>query len=232
MTEVIKRDGTRESLNIEKLHKVVTFACEEIAGVSASEVEIHSQIQFFDGIKTEDVQETLIKSAADLISEETPNYQWVAGRLINYHLRKMVYGQYEPISLRELVEKNIVMMAWPEAISLTRFLLEKTAVSEQLKQTLLLKLAEALLFDGQLDSALNELDMLQIFSEQLASPEEKIHLLNLLSLTLTRRQNFDDAILHAELAYQAAQQANNERLIIQSLFINFFASFSVLKVFN
>ena len=107
MTEVIKRDGTRESLNIEKLHKVVTFACEEIAGVSASEVEIHSQIQFFDGIKTEDVQETLIKSAADLISEETPNYQWVAGRLINYHLRKMVYGQFDPWDLYTLVVKNV-----------------------------------------------------------------------------------------------------------------------------
>lgn len=107
MIEVIKRDGTRESLNIEKLHKVVTFACEEIAGVSASEVEIHSQIQFFDGIKTEDVQETLIKSAADLISEETPNYQWVAGRLINYHLRKMVYGQFDPWDLHTLVTKNV-----------------------------------------------------------------------------------------------------------------------------
>jgi ribonucleoside-diphosphate reductase alpha chain len=107
MTEVIKRDNTRESLNIEKLHKVVTFACEDIAGVSASEVEIHSQIQFFDGIKTEDVQETLIKSAADLISEETPNYQWVAGRLINYHLRKMVYGQFDPWDLYTLVTKNV-----------------------------------------------------------------------------------------------------------------------------
>src|SRR5210317_1412168 len=107
MTEVVKRDGSREPLDIEKLHKVVTFACENVAGVSASEVEIKSKIQFFDGIKTEDVQETLIKSAADLISEETPNYQWVAGRLINYHLRKMVYEQYEPIHLIDLVKKNV-----------------------------------------------------------------------------------------------------------------------------
>jgi ribonucleoside-diphosphate reductase alpha chain len=107
MTEVIKRDGTRESLDIEKLHKVVFYACEDINGVSPSEVEIHSQVQFFDGIKTSDVQETLIKSAADLISEESPNYQWVAGRLINYHLRKMVYGQFEPWRLRELVETNV-----------------------------------------------------------------------------------------------------------------------------
>jgi ribonucleoside-diphosphate reductase alpha chain len=107
MTEVIKRDGSRESLDIEKLHKVVFYACEDIKGVSASEVEIKSQIQFFDGIKTSDVQETLIKSAADLISEEAPNYQWVAGRLINYHLRKMIYGQFEPWHLYDLVKKNI-----------------------------------------------------------------------------------------------------------------------------
>ena len=107
MIEVVKRDGRREALDIEKLHKVVTFACDGIAGVSASEVEIHSQIQFFDGIKSADVQETLIKSAADLISEETPNYQWVAGRLINYHLRKMVYGQFDPIHLFDHVLKNV-----------------------------------------------------------------------------------------------------------------------------
>src|SRR5210317_2011951 len=107
MIEVVKRDGSRAALDIEKLHKVVFYACEDINGVSPSEVEIHSQVQFFDGIKTSDVQETLIKSAADLISEESPNYQWVAGRLINYHLRKMVYGQFEPWHLKELVEKNV-----------------------------------------------------------------------------------------------------------------------------
>ena len=116
MTEVIKRDGTREPLDIEKLHKVVEFACEGISGVSASEVEIHSQIQFFDGIKTSDVQETLIKSAADLISEETPNYQWVAGRLINYHLRKMVYGEFEPWHLMDLVKKNVDLGFYDSAI--------------------------------------------------------------------------------------------------------------------
>ena len=85
---VTKRDGSREPLDIEKLHKVVFFACEDIKGVSPSEVEIRSHIQFYDGIKSSDIQETLIKSAADLITEETPNYQWVAGRLVNYHLRK------------------------------------------------------------------------------------------------------------------------------------------------
>ena len=116
MTEVIKRDGNKESLDIEKLHKVVSFACENVAGVSASQVELNSQIQFFDGIKTEDVQETLIKSAADLISEATPNYQWVAGRLINYHLRKMVYGQFDPPHLHGIVLKNVERGFYDEEI--------------------------------------------------------------------------------------------------------------------
>ena len=105
--QVRKRDGTLEDLNIDKLHKVVMYACEGIPGVSASQVEINSKIQFFDKIDTEDIQETLIKSAADLISEEAPNYQYVAGRLINYHLRKMVYGQFEPPCLCDIVQENI-----------------------------------------------------------------------------------------------------------------------------
>jgi len=105
--QVKKRDGTLEDLNIDKLHKVVMYACEDITGVSASEVEINSQIQFFESIATEDIQETLIKSAADLISEETPNYQYVAGRLINYHLRKQVYGTFTPPCLCDIIQDNI-----------------------------------------------------------------------------------------------------------------------------
>jgi len=105
--QVTKREGHREALDLEKLHKVVFWATQGITGVSASEVEIKSHIQFYNGIKTADIQETLIKSAADLISEETPNYQYVAGRLINYHLRKQVYNSYEPCDLLELVNKNV-----------------------------------------------------------------------------------------------------------------------------
>jgi ribonucleoside-diphosphate reductase alpha chain len=105
--QVTKRDGGKESLNLEKLHKVVFWATEGITGVSASEVEIKSHIQFYNGIETSAIQETLIKSAADLISEETPNYQYVAGRLINYHLRKQVYGDYTPWPLIKLVRKNV-----------------------------------------------------------------------------------------------------------------------------
>ena len=111
---VTKRDGSRETLDLEKMHKVVFYACEDIAGVSASEVEIKSSLQFYNGISTEDVQETLIKSAADLISEETPNYQWVAGRLINYQLRKQVYNQFEPFHLADIARKNVELGYYDE----------------------------------------------------------------------------------------------------------------------
>ena len=96
MIQVTKRDGTREPLNIEKIHKVVEWACEGLSGVSVSEVELASHVQFYDKIKTTDIHETMIKAASELISEESPNYQFVAGRLINYQLRKEVYNKYEP----------------------------------------------------------------------------------------------------------------------------------------
>ena len=105
--QVTKREGHTEDLDLEKIHKVVFWATEGITGVSASEVEIKSHIQFYNGIKTTDIQETLIKSAADLISEETPNYQYVAGRLINYHLRKQIYNSYDPWPLYKLVKQNV-----------------------------------------------------------------------------------------------------------------------------
>lgn len=104
---VAKRDGRKEPLDLEKLHKVVFWATEGISGVSASEVEIKSHIQFYNGMKTSDIQETLIKSAADLISEECPNYQYVAGRLVVYHLRKQVYGDYKPWMLIKLIQRNV-----------------------------------------------------------------------------------------------------------------------------
>jgi len=103
---VTKRDGSREDLDLEKLHKVVFWATEGITGVSASEVELKSQIQFYNNITSSDIQETLIRAASELITDETPNYQYVAGRLINYHLRKQVYNQFDPIHIKELVQKN------------------------------------------------------------------------------------------------------------------------------
>jgi ribonucleoside-diphosphate reductase alpha chain len=112
---VVKRDGNHEPLDLEKMHKVVFHACDNITGVSPSEVEIKSSLQFYEGITSEEIQETLIKSAADLISEETPNYQWVAGRLINYHIRKNVYGDYEIPHLSEIARKNVDLGLYDES---------------------------------------------------------------------------------------------------------------------
>lgn len=104
---IVKRDGTREGLNIEKLHKVVEYACDDLTGVSVSEVELRSHIQFYDKMTTKEIQETLIKSAADLISEDSPNYQFVAGRLISYDLRKEVFNQFEPPRLYKHVKRIV-----------------------------------------------------------------------------------------------------------------------------
>ena len=106
MIQVNKRNGRNETLDIEKLHKVVFYACENITGVSPSEVELKSQIQFYNGVTSKEIQETLIKAAADLITEETPNYQYVGGRLINYALRKEVYNGFEPWHVKKLVDRN------------------------------------------------------------------------------------------------------------------------------
>jgi len=105
--EVIKRDGSREILNLDKIHKVLFWACEDITGVSVSEIELRAQLQLADGIKTTEIHETIIRAASDLISEETPNYQFVAARLINYQLRKEIYGGPTPCSVKELVVHNV-----------------------------------------------------------------------------------------------------------------------------
>ncbi len=106
---VKKRDGSLESLQYEKINKVVMWATEGINGVSASEVIMKSDLQLFNQISTEQIHNVLIKSAIDLISEETPNYQMVASRLQNYLLRKQVFktgGDNLP-HLMDLVEKNV-----------------------------------------------------------------------------------------------------------------------------
>lgn len=104
---VTKRDGSKEPLDLDKVHKVVFWACEGLSGVSASEVELRSKLTFHDGITTTEITETLIKAAADLISEEAPQYQYVAGRLVNYHLRKEVYGRFQPRRLFDLIKSNV-----------------------------------------------------------------------------------------------------------------------------
>jgi len=91
-TKVVKRNGNTEHLNLDKIHKMVESACEGLAGVSASQVEMQSGIQFYDGITTPEIQEILIRSASDLIDLENPNYQFVAARLLLFGLYKQVFG--------------------------------------------------------------------------------------------------------------------------------------------
>jgi ribonucleoside-diphosphate reductase alpha chain len=104
---VTKRNGSKEPFILEKIHRVLEWATEEISGVSISEIELKANLQLYTGIPAYDIHELLIRSAADLITEDTPNYQFVAARLINYKLRKEVYGQYEPWSLSKVIEANI-----------------------------------------------------------------------------------------------------------------------------
>ena len=91
-TKVLKRNGKTESLDLDKIHIMVEQACEGLAGVSASQVEIQSGIQFYDGITTGEIQEILVRSASDLIDLESPNYQFVAARLLLFGLYKQVFG--------------------------------------------------------------------------------------------------------------------------------------------
>lgn len=108
--KVTKRDGHLEELDIAKIHRVVEWAAEGL-NVSTSQVEINSHIQFYNGIMTSDIHETLVKSAADLISTETPDYQYMAARLALFHIRKIAYGDYTPTRLykhiQSMIEKGI-----------------------------------------------------------------------------------------------------------------------------
>ncbi|MEO2266028.1 class 1a ribonucleoside-diphosphate reductase subunit alpha [Pseudoalteromonas sp. YIC-656] len=104
---VSKRDGRKEALDLDKIHRVIAWAAEGLNNVSVSQVELKSHIQFYDGIRTEDIHETIIKSAADLISKDTPDYQYLAARLAIFHLRKKAYGQFEPPKLFDHVVKLV-----------------------------------------------------------------------------------------------------------------------------
>ena len=111
-TKVVKRDKSIEPLNLEKIHVMVELACKNLAGVSASQVEINSGIQFYDGITTREIQEILIRSASDLIDLDHPNYQFVAARLLLYSVRKQVFLRLHELPTvydhtKKCVEKGI-----------------------------------------------------------------------------------------------------------------------------
>lgn len=113
---VVKRDGAGEHFDVNKIHKVLEWATDGINGVSVSEIEMKSNIQIYEGIKTDNIHELLIRSASELISEQTPNYQYVAARLINYKIRKEVYGSYEPWHFKKMIDRNIAIGVYDSEI--------------------------------------------------------------------------------------------------------------------
>ena len=103
--KVTKRDGRKEAVDLDKIHRVLEWAVEGLEDVSVSQIEMKSSIQLFDGMSTEDIHETLVKTAADLISESNPNYQYVAARLAIFDIRKEAYGRFTPPSLYSHIVK-------------------------------------------------------------------------------------------------------------------------------
>jgi ribonucleoside-diphosphate reductase alpha chain len=116
-TTVVKRSGTSEKLDLNKLHVMVEEACKDLAGVSASQVEMQSGIQFYDGITTAEIQEILIRSASDLIDLDHPNYQFVAARLLLFAIRKQIYGRnYDHPNLYEHIQKCVELGVYDSEI--------------------------------------------------------------------------------------------------------------------
>ena len=115
-TMIVKRTGKKEQLNIDKIHFVVQEACEGLAGISASQIEMNANLQFYDGMSTSEIQEILIRSANDLISLDAPNYQYAAARLLSYGINKQVFGRYENIPFKEMIQKNIDRGVYDPAI--------------------------------------------------------------------------------------------------------------------
>jgi len=113
---ITKRDGRQETLDLDKIHFVVEEACDGLTGVSASQIEMNADLQFYDGMSTDEIQNILIRSANDLISLESPNYQFAAARLLLYGLHKQVYGHYEHLSLSDIIDQNIKRGVYDPAI--------------------------------------------------------------------------------------------------------------------
>ena len=113
---ITKRSGSKEKLDLDKMHFVVEEACKGLSGVSASQIEMNADLQFYDGMTTDEIQNILVKSANDLISLEAPNYQYAAARLLLYTLQKQVYGRYEHKSLTEVIDANIDRGVYDPAI--------------------------------------------------------------------------------------------------------------------
>ena len=118
--KVEKRDGSIEFIDIEKIHTMVEHACDGLSGVSASQVEMNANLQFYDGIKTSEIQEILVRSASDLICLDNPNYQFVAARLLLFGLRKHVFGQTWKVSfphIKEHLDSGISTKIYEKSLS-------------------------------------------------------------------------------------------------------------------
>ena len=114
---VTKRTGQAEEFNAEKINKVLLWATNGLSGVSASDVAMNAHIQFYPGIKTSEIHKVLIQSAVDLISEKTPNYQYVASNLLNYLLRKEVFEtKVEMPKLLDVIKRNIKLDLYDSVI--------------------------------------------------------------------------------------------------------------------
>lgn len=114
--QVVKRNGKKENIDYNKIYEMVQLCCSDIENVSPSDLIMRAKIQFSDGIKTEDIQTLLIKAASEMVSDSTPNYSLVAGRLLNTDLRKKVYNKYIPNSLLSVIEDNIKNKYYTEDI--------------------------------------------------------------------------------------------------------------------
>ena len=114
--KVTKRDGRLEPIDLDKIHKVISWAAEGLDNVSVSQVELKTHIQFYNGIRTADIHETIIKAAADLISEEVPDYQYLAARLNIFHLRKIAFGGFEPPHLLAHTQKLVAEKRYDKAL--------------------------------------------------------------------------------------------------------------------
>lgn len=113
---VTKRNGNSEKIDLDKIHRVLTWGAEGLEDVSVSLVEMRSNIQFYNNITTNDIHETLVKATADLISPETPDYQYMAGRLAMFATRKQAYGEYTPPPLYTHIRKLTEMGKYDKSI--------------------------------------------------------------------------------------------------------------------
>jgi len=128
MINVQKRDTSVEPLNLDKVHTMVEEACKDLSGVSASQVEMNSGIQFEDGITTEQIQEILIRSASDLITLDNPNYQFVAARLLLFGLRKQVFNKNMKVLRLEHFEIYTLRFFWKSILKTFIQWLQNTSI--------------------------------------------------------------------------------------------------------